>query len=148
MWAVGVASGLVVVAFDWILQRGVSEEQLDDGGLNRLLFQNLSYVEILSGHSLGGDRGRDAVSGSASALVGHDWYQSAFYPDPFPVPETMDSVGGGLFGISCLLAGLTEWTGSLTPPWWHISPWTSSWVCPSEWGGMLDGHRFRGDMIY
>ncbi len=114
MWAVGVAFGLVVVAFDWILQRGVSEEQLDDGGLNRLLFQNLSYVEILWVTAWVAIGEEMLFRGALQHWLGMIGSSLLFTLIHFRYLKQWILLVS-LFGISCLLAGLTEWTGSLTP---------------------------------
>lgn len=114
MWAVGVASGLAVVAFDRILQRVVSEERLDDGGLNRLLFQNLSCVEILWVTAWVALAEEMLFRGALQHWLGIIGSSLLFTLIHFRYLKQWILLLS-VFGISCLFGGLTEWTGSLIP---------------------------------
>jgi uncharacterized protein len=114
IWGAGVASGLAVVAFDRILQRLVSEKRLDDGGFNRLLFQNLSYVEI-AGITAWVALGEEMLfRGALQHWLGIIGTSLLFTLLHFRYLKQWILVGA-VFGISCLFGGLTEWTGSLIP---------------------------------
>lgn len=114
MWGLGIAAGLAVVGLDRFLYRRVSKDRLDDGGLNRRLFQNLSFAEI-AGIAAGVAVAEELLfRGAIQHWLGVIGTSLLFTLIHFRYLKQWILVTV-LFGVGSLLGGLTESTGSLVP---------------------------------
>lgn len=114
MWGLGIAAGLSVVGLDRFLYQRVSKDQLDDGGLNRLLFQNLSFAGIAGIAAWVAVAEELLFRGAIQHWFGVIGTSLLFTLIHFRYLKKWILVTM-LFGVGCLFGGLTEWTGSLIP---------------------------------
>ncbi|GGE11089.1 CAAX amino protease [Marinithermofilum abyssi] len=112
-WGIGALAGLAVVLIDWLLARWLPEEWLDDGGLNRLLFQNLPVWHIAVVTALVAVAEELLFRGAVQYWLGVFGSALLFTAIHFRYLRKWVMVTV-LFVVSLGLGWLTEWTHSLT----------------------------------
>ncbi|OYD09746.1 CPBP family intramembrane glutamic endopeptidase [Paludifilum halophilum] len=113
-WWLGVGVGLAVVGVEWLLSRVVPAEWLDDGGINRLLFNRLSLPHIFGISALAAVAEEVLFRGALQhglGVVGATLLFAAIHFRYWKKWMLMTM----LVAVSLLLGGMVEVTGVLAP---------------------------------